>query len=123
MNHVANEQKSIEAVTCEADLEWLMIDSTVVRAHQYAAGAPIGGGLLLAVSGPATGAAFVAPEGPRCSRRTLSCGSVATAWLLRSFRKAEVGPGVYTALAMVIAESWTRRSTASASRRAAERAL
>src|SRR5690606_22775112 len=25
----------------EADLEWLMIDSTIVRAHQHAAGAPV----------------------------------------------------------------------------------
>jgi transposase len=28
-----------EALACEADLEWLMIDSTIVRAHQQAAGA------------------------------------------------------------------------------------
>lgn len=26
-------------LACEADLEWLMIDSTIVRAHQHAAGA------------------------------------------------------------------------------------
>ena len=28
-----------EALAGEADLEWLMIDSTIVRAHQHAAGA------------------------------------------------------------------------------------
>jgi hypothetical protein len=28
-----------EALAREADLEWLMIDSTIVRAHQQAAGA------------------------------------------------------------------------------------
>jgi transposase len=28
-----------EALAREADLEWLMIDSTIVRAHQHAAGA------------------------------------------------------------------------------------
>src|SRR5215470_3759888 len=28
-----------EALACEADMEWLMIDSTIVRAHQHAAGA------------------------------------------------------------------------------------
>jgi transposase len=29
----------LTALTQEADLEWLMIDSTIVRAHQHAAGA------------------------------------------------------------------------------------
>ena len=29
----------LAALTHEADLEWLMIDSTIVRAHQHAAGA------------------------------------------------------------------------------------
>ena len=28
-------------LTAKADLEWLMIDSTIVRAHQHAAGARI----------------------------------------------------------------------------------
>ncbi|WP_352943172.1 hypothetical protein [Mesorhizobium sp. M0809] len=28
-----------DTVAREADLEWLMIDSTIVRAHQHAAGA------------------------------------------------------------------------------------
>ena len=28
-----------EALSSEADMEWLMIDSTIVRAHQHAAGA------------------------------------------------------------------------------------
>jgi transposase len=31
-------QKVAEALADDADLEWLMIDSTVVRAHQHAAG-------------------------------------------------------------------------------------
>ena len=29
----------LEALACEADLEWLMLDSTIVRAHSQAAGA------------------------------------------------------------------------------------
>jgi hypothetical protein len=29
----------LSALIREADLEWLMIDSTIVRAHQHAAGA------------------------------------------------------------------------------------
>ncbi len=33
--------KFLAAITTEADLEWLMIDSTIVRAHQHAAGARI----------------------------------------------------------------------------------
>ena len=37
-----------EALTAEADLEWLMLDTTVVRAHQHAAGARTAkGGLML----------------------------------------------------------------------------
>ncbi len=28
-----------EALAREADMEWLMLDSTIVRAHQHAAGA------------------------------------------------------------------------------------
>ena len=36
--------KFLEALTTEADLEWLMIDSTIVRAHQHAAGARIAKG-------------------------------------------------------------------------------
>jgi transposase len=34
----------LEALVAEADLEWLMIDSTIVRAHQHAAGARIAKG-------------------------------------------------------------------------------
>jgi transposase len=30
----------LEVLAREADLEWLMVDSTIVRAHQHAAGAP-----------------------------------------------------------------------------------
>jgi transposase len=38
----------LAVLTAEADLEWLMIDSTIVRAHQHAAGARIAkGGLML----------------------------------------------------------------------------
>ena len=29
----------LAALTAEADLEWLLLDSTIVRAHQHAAGA------------------------------------------------------------------------------------
>jgi len=29
-----------QALSGEADMEWLMVDSTIVRAHQHAAGAP-----------------------------------------------------------------------------------
>jgi transposase len=36
--------KFLEALTMEADLEWLMIDSTIVRAHQHGAGARISKG-------------------------------------------------------------------------------
>lgn len=30
----------LAVLSAEADLEWLMIDSTIIRAHQHAAGAP-----------------------------------------------------------------------------------
>jgi len=36
-------KKIFEALNADADLEWLMIDSTVNRAHQHAAGAKKGG--------------------------------------------------------------------------------
>lgn len=37
----------LEALVGDADLEWLMIDSTIVRAHQHAAGArKVKGGLM-----------------------------------------------------------------------------
>ena len=29
----------LEALSAEADLEWLMVDATIIRAHQHAAGA------------------------------------------------------------------------------------
>ncbi len=35
---------SLEALAAEADLEWLMIDSTIVGAHRHAAGARIAKG-------------------------------------------------------------------------------
>ena len=37
----------LAVLTAEADLEWLMIDSTIVRAHQHAAGARIAKGGLM----------------------------------------------------------------------------
>jgi transposase len=38
----------LSVLTANADFEWLMIDSTIVRAHQHAAGARIAkGGLML----------------------------------------------------------------------------
>jgi transposase len=45
----------LDALTTEADLEWLMIDSTIVRAHQHAAGARIakGGQMPKVWAGPA----------------------------------------------------------------------
>ena len=47
----------LKALTAEPDLEWLMIDSTIVRAHQHAAGARIakGGLMLRALAAPAAG--------------------------------------------------------------------
>ena len=45
----------LAALAREADLEWLMIDSTIVRAHQQAAGArwEKGGRMPRALAGPA----------------------------------------------------------------------
>jgi transposase len=45
----------LAALAREADLEWLMIDSTIVRAHQQAAGArrQKGGRMPRALAGPA----------------------------------------------------------------------
>ncbi len=37
----------LAVLTAKADLEWLMIDSTIVRAHQHAAGARIAKGGLM----------------------------------------------------------------------------
>lgn len=46
----------LEAICKECDLEWIMIDSTIIRAHQHAAGARHKkGGLMLK--------ALVAPKG------------------------------------------------------------
>ena len=44
----------LAALSREADLEWLMIDSTIVRAHQHAAGASRqkGGRMPRALAGP-----------------------------------------------------------------------
>ena len=45
----------LAALSREADLEWLMIDSTIVRAHQHAAGARTekGGRMPRVLAGPA----------------------------------------------------------------------
>jgi len=47
----------LAALAREADLEWLMIDSTIVRAHQHAAGArrQKGGRMPRALAGPVAG--------------------------------------------------------------------
>jgi transposase len=47
----------LAALACEADLEWLMIDSTIVRAHQQGAGArrQKGGGCPIHAAGDALG--------------------------------------------------------------------
>ncbi len=37
----------LAVLTADADLEWLMINSTIVRAHQHAAGARIAKGELM----------------------------------------------------------------------------
>ena len=42
----------LDALTTEADLEWLMIDSTIVRAHQHAAGARVAKGGACPRPGP-----------------------------------------------------------------------
>ncbi len=42
----------LQALTAEADLKWLMIDSTIVRAHQHAAGARLAKGGGCPRSGP-----------------------------------------------------------------------
>ena len=49
----------LEAFAREADLEWLMTDSTIVRAHQHAAGArrQKGGLMLKALDAPAAASA------------------------------------------------------------------
>lgn len=65
-------QRVAEALAADADLEWLMIDSTVVRAHQHAAGKK---------GGPRTGNWDAAREAsaPRSTSRStglaIPCGS------------------------------------------------
>jgi len=46
----------LSVLTAEADLEWLLIDSTVVRAHQHAAGARTAKGGLMPRGWAALGA-------------------------------------------------------------------
>jgi transposase len=56
----------LAVLAADADLEWLMIDSTVVRAHQHAAGARRSkGGLMPSRSDPSrrAGSTEVDPEG------------------------------------------------------------
>jgi transposase len=55
----------------DPDLEWLILDSTVSRAHQHAAGAVKKGARTRHWGGPAAG------SGPRCTSRS-------TAWATRS---------------------------------------
>lgn len=38
-------ERIFEALIKEADFEWLMIDSTIIRAHKHAAGAPLKRGM------------------------------------------------------------------------------
>ena len=65
-------QKVAEALADDPDLEWLMIDSTVVRAHQHAAGKKGG------KKGQGSAAAK-ADSAPRCTslstRTATPCGS------------------------------------------------
>jgi len=65
-------QRVAEALSGDADLEWLMIDSTVVRAHQHAAGQK--GGKKPSSSGVARG-----DSAPSCTSRSTGwatpCGS------------------------------------------------
>ena len=46
-----------EVLGADADLEWLMLDSTIVRAHQHAAGAriPKGGLMIRGLAAPQAG--------------------------------------------------------------------
>jgi transposase len=56
----------LAVLAADADLEWLMIDSTIVRAHQHAAGARRSkGGLMPSRSDPSrrAGSTEVDPEG------------------------------------------------------------
>jgi transposase len=61
-----------EALSEDADLEWLMIDSTVVRAHQHAAGQKGG-------KNPSNSGAAREDSAPRCTSRSTGsatlCGS------------------------------------------------
>jgi len=57
-------QKVMEALSEEADLEWLLIDSTVIRAHQHAAGKK-GGKRKKSLAGPG------ADSVPRCMSQSM----------------------------------------------------
>jgi transposase len=60
----------LAALAREADLEWLMIDSTIVRAHQHAAGASkVKGGRM-----PRVLAALAADFPPRSTRPAMRSG-------------------------------------------------
>jgi putative transposase len=45
-------QAALEVLRQDADTEWLMIDSTVIRAHQHASGAEKGGSKTRPSAGP-----------------------------------------------------------------------
>jgi transposase len=63
----------LAALTREADLEWLMIDPTIVRAHRYAAGArrQKGGRMPKALAGLAEGRARKST--PLATRSAIRC--------------------------------------------------
>ncbi len=63
------------AVLADAGLEWLMIDSTIVRAHQHAAGARRSKGSLMPKAGPLP--RRLEHQGPRRHRRARQPGAPA----------------------------------------------
>lgn len=50
-------ERLFQALACDADTEWVAVDSTTIKAHPQAAGAPIKRGALLpaALAAPAAG--------------------------------------------------------------------
>ena len=60
----------LATLSAEADLEWLMIDSTIIRAHQHAAGAPkVKGGACPGPGPLARRLEHQAPRRHRCARQ------------------------------------------------------
>jgi transposase len=64
----------LDALTAEADLEWPMIDSTIVRAHQHAAGARIAKGGRM----PGAWADSAAGRAPKFTPRPMRSASPST---------------------------------------------